>query len=303
MKVVYLINDSCFYQRLLWFSLTTLRYYNPDIPVEILYFCDNERDSRGISDWNNIDLGIPWFTKQSFLEALQPFNVTVQFVEDFDMGEEVGYGSMHRKELHRVEGSELLLMDADTFILDDIVPLFAKLKEHDIWADKTAWGDWGGKYPLMGDLLRPFNSGVVLFGKGLMQEYGRACYKISLDIKKNIHPIGEWLDRYLDLHRVNHPKAGREEVGFTVWIHENKLDYGFFDRSEVQTVRYTGNTKIYHTMTNNYPKNLPRFFDKGKFLPPQKIKPKYVPKYLYEKRKKEVEVPNVPCKVVPDDVS
>jgi hypothetical protein len=278
MKVLYILNDSCFYRRLCYISITTLRHFNSTIPVEVLYLCDDGRDSRDIANYNEIDLGVPWFTREMFFETCEKLNVRLNIVKNFDLSDETGYISAQRKEFVRVSGDDILLIDADTFVLDDIEPLFDILKDYDLVADKTGWGALGGRMPIGKKKIIPFNSGVVLFGKGLLQKYGSSVYDICMDIKYEKHPLCAWLSATLSHEEYEQLKRGREEFAFTWWVIQNRIKYRYFLSDEVQTIFLNGKTRIYHTMTQNYLPAYVRFFKNGIFTPPRKIKNIFVHK-------------------------
>ena len=272
MKVLYILNDSCFYRRMCWFSINSLRFYNKSIEIEILYICDNGKDNRKIANLNDFDLGIPWFTREMFIEEMSKFNVIFRFVYDCDLGEESGFPSAQRKEFTKVNGKDILLLDSDTFIFDDIEPLFLHTDNAEIVASKTEWGECGGIMPILGTNLSPFNSGVVLFKDNLLQKYGAAVYDLILEIKYEKTDLGKW---YGDYERKYSPKEayklGREEIAFSNWVIKEKLKYKYFDQSEVQTVNYKSKTIIYHTMTQNWLQQWVKFYRGRKFLPPKKL--------------------------------
>lgn len=274
MKVLYILNESCFYMRLAWFSLTTLRKYNPDIPVEILFICDNKRDNRFLGRLEKLDMGIPWFNKTMFFEECKHLRVQLNIVENIEMGEEKGFHSSQRKEFVRVEGEQILLLDADTFIFDDISCLFDGLKDYDVIIDQNEWSNFGNRFPFMGKYQRPFNSGVVLFGKGLLQEYGKQVFDLCVAIKHERHPVGKWLGEYESDKNIVIPKLSREEFALTVFILENKINFRFFKPHEVQTGKLTGRARIYHSMTQYWPAAWQKFFKNGVFKPPFFYRPK-----------------------------
>ena len=272
MKVVYILNDSCFYRRLCWFSINSLRYYNKSIEIEILYICDNGRDHRHIANYNEMDLGIPWFTREMFIEEISKFNVTFRFVYDCEMGEENGFNSAQRVEFVKIKGEDVLLMDSDTFVLDDVEPLFDYLKDYDVVADKTEWGAHGGYLSFLNTIMIPFNSGVILFKGNLIQQYGAAMMEIALDIKHERNEVGKWYGNYERENNVTELiKSGREEMAFSYWVIRENLKYKYFEPHDVQTVNLNGSTRIYHTMTQNWPDQFKRFYRGAKFLPPKKI--------------------------------
>ena len=264
--------------RVAWFSLHTLRKYNPKIPVEILFVKDNKRENRFLGRLERLDLGIPWFNRQMFFKECKKLNVSLNVVENIDMGDEEGFHSAQRKAFTQVEGDEILLLDADTFIFSDISHLFNELKYYDILIDKNEWGNHGNRFPFMGRFYSPFNSGVVLFGKGLLQEYGSKVYDLCLQIKYEKHPVGKWLGKYEDSQKVLIPKLSREEFAMTVFILENQINYRFFRGDEVQTSKYRTRTRIYHTTTQYWPAAWQKFFKKGQFCPPFYYRPKSLKK-------------------------
>lgn len=281
MQAVYILNDSCFYRRLCWFSISMIRHYNKTIPIQILYICDNGRDHREIVNYNEADLGIPWFTREMFFEEISKFNVQLNIVNDCDLGEENGFFCAQRQELVKVNGEDNLLIDCDTFIFDDIEPLFENLKYFDIIADKNEWGVHGGNLDIDGTFIYPFNSGVVLFKKDLLQQYGAVVNEISLEIKHERNDIGKWYGEFLESKNENRlEKPAREEIAFTCWVVKNNFKYRYFDPTEVQTVKLNSNTRIYHTMTQNWFDGWSKYFKGGKFCPPKKLH-----KRLFLKRK------------------
>ena len=255
-----------------WFSINSLRYYNKSIEIEILYICDNGKNNRKIANLNDFDLGIPWFTREMFFEEISNYNVTFRFIYDCDLGEETGFPGAQRKEFLKVKGDNILLLDSDTFVFDDIQVLFDHVKDCDIIAAKTEWGDHGGMLPIMGNKFCPFNSGVVLFKNKLLQKYGSDVFDLILEIKHEKNDLGKW---YGDYERTNNPneilKLGREEMAFSYWVVRENLRYSYFDHNEVQTVNYKPKTIIYHTMTQNWLQSLTKFYRGRNFLPPKKF--------------------------------
>jgi hypothetical protein len=257
-----------------------LRHYNKTLPIQILYICDNGRDHRHIANYNEVDLGIPWFTREMFFEEISKFNVQLNLVDDCDLGEENGFFSAQRQEFTKAKGEDILLIDSDTFIFDDIEPLFDNLKDFDIIADKTEWGSHGGQLNIDGQLVHPFNSGVVLFKKDLLKQYGAVVNELCLEIKHERNDIGRWYGEFLKIKNESPEKTGREELGLTSWVVKNNLKYRYFDSKEVQTVKLNNSTIIYHTMTQNWFTAWSKYFKGGKFCPPKKLS-----KRLFLKRK------------------
>jgi len=276
--------------RVAWFSLFTLRKYNPDIQVEILYICDNKRENRFLGRLERLDLGVPWFNRDLFFRECKKFNVSLNVIQNLDMGEEEGFHSAQRQAFQYVKGQEILLIDADTFIFSDISVLFKELKYNDIVIDQNEWGSSGYRFPFLGKQHSPFNSGVVLFGQGLLQEYGAKVYDLCLAVKHETHPVGVWLGEYEENQNVLIPKLSREEFALTIFILENNLKYRLFRSDEVQTSKYRCRTRIYHTTTQYWPAAWQKFFRKGQFCPPFNYRPKFCTisnKYFHEKEKEK----------------
>lgn len=266
MKVLYILNESPFYLQLAWFSISTLRLHNKKIPIEILMVLDNQADNRYIGKFAHFDFGTQKFDVQSFVEAVKVFDVQFNFIKNLDMKEEKGYISAQRMAFTEVPDDQILLLDADTFVMGDVEPLFEELRHHDIIADLTIWGQHGGKIPYLNKQINSINSGVVLFNYGLLNEYGRQVYDLSLRIKGETDPTGRWFSE-LQKNRGEVGKLGREEIGFAVFIHENKINFRLSKSHEIQTNELKHKTLIHHTQTQNYCRYWQKYFKSGKFEP------------------------------------
>lgn len=285
MKVLYLLNESPFYMQMAWFSIQTLRKYNKNIKVEILYVCDKQKDNR----YSPVlfDFGIENFTKESFVESTKIFDVDFNFVHDIDLKEEKGYHPLHRIAFQNVDDDQILLLDADTFIFGDLSPFFNALNYHDLVADMNEWGRWGNTFPYQGFNFCPFNSGVVLFNKGLLREYGKQVYDLSMAVKGNEHPVGKWMEDYERCEGSN-GKGGREEIAFTLFVLDNKINYRLSTFREIQTTRRFMDCLIHHTQTPNYIRFWKKYFSSGDFKSNIKLNQKLFglkTKYIHEKEK------------------
>lgn len=243
MKIAYIINEFDFYMSLAVCSMTTLRRHNPHIPVEVFYVCDEGGSNRNLGSMPRA--GAPKVTKDTFLQFCSDNNVTVSMVRDLDMGSERGYAPVQRMCLSSLGDERVMLMDADTFVFGDVSPLFGLLDECDFVADKNNYGE-KATITHNGVSVRPFNSGVVLWGKGLMREYAKVVYDYCLSLKERRHYLGEWL------YRVSPDAIGREELACTLFVADRKIRFRHFLPSEVQTGTYYGDTLIYHTLTQNW---------------------------------------------------
>lgn len=277
MKVLYIINEASFYMQMAWVSLSTLRMYNKTIPIEILMILDGQRDNRYIGQIDKNDIGVELFNKDTFVESCRDKNIKFTFIENLDLKEERGYHPAQRMSFANVADDQILLIDADTFVMADVEPFFESLKKHDLVADLNAWGQYGNKIPYKGNHLPAFNSGVVLFNYGILNEYGRQVYDLCLKVKGDIHPVGKWLS---DAQKAegSHGKAGREEAAFSLFVHENKINYRLSMSHEIQTNDIRCKTMIHHTQIQNYLKYWAKYFRSGKYDPHPKISRKLVAK-------------------------
>jgi hypothetical protein len=266
MKVLYILNESSFYMKMALFSISTLRKYNDSIPIEVLYICDNGRDNRLIGYLNYSEFNIESLDKISFFKKCKKFNVKLIVVDDIDLHDENGYHPVQRKEFVRIADDKILLLDADTFIFGDVSCMFDSLNNYDMVMDKNEWGHFGGKFPYHGQMISPFNSGVVLFNNGILQEYGRQVYDLSMKVKGNDHPVGNWLDKY-QKYEGSKGKLGREEIAFTLFVYDNKINFRYSNPKEIQTSKCFCKTMIHHTHTQNYIKYWRKYFKSGVFKP------------------------------------
>jgi hypothetical protein len=261
------------YNRVAWLSMYTLRHFNRDLPVQVIYVMDEGRDNRDIGCSN--DFGISAQNSADFIEDFGTrFAAEVTVVQNYDSGEEAGFPPAQRRELVKAVGEDILFLDADTFILDDLHPIFEKAGKNKIVADRN---DWMNHNKSMPDNTHPFNSGVVLYGGATIRDYGSKVYDLCVGLKKGTHTDSAWLDSLEHLWRPADPskpeRKGREEAAFCIWVKESKVDFEYFDKSDVQTKKITGQTRIYHTMMQNWYLGYSRFF-RGSygFKPPLRVK-------------------------------
>jgi hypothetical protein len=268
MKVLYILNESSFYMKLAWFSMASLRHYNPDIPVDMLLVRDGGRDSRDVAGRERLWLGIPDMDLEQFAhEASTRFGAFPTLVADYEPGVEAGFPPAQRKEFSRVEGEEVLFLDADTFVLGELGPLFSS--PHDVMADRNTWTSFSGTDL---DGTKSFNSGVVLFKKGLHREYGDSLHRLLARTRDDGTRDGRWMreaERYWSERGYSGVRTGREELAFCLWATER--DSGQFGDREVQTINYRHPTRVFHTMTPYWLQNWPRFFDGRRFKPPRRM--------------------------------
>lgn len=274
MQAVYIVNEEPFYMTMASYSLKTLREYNPTLPVLIYFIEDKCRDSRGITDKDFLARRVQLINKKEFLQLCEKFNVEVKVYSDLDLKEEKGYFSAQRIVFAECPFERVILIDADTFIYDDITCLFDIYKDCDFAATTNTFGDhyytkWKNQS------VRSFNSGVVLFNNHLLCKYGELVYDYCLSLKKKVHPLGEWI------YQVSQQASGREELAFTLFALDYDLKYVYFDPKHVDKEFFRPPTKIFHTLSHNWlshflksqqvSKNLPVVRQARKVFLPKKL--------------------------------
>lgn len=279
MKVLYILNESPFYLQMAWYSISQIRKFNKEIKIEILFIHDNGRDNRFIGSLDKNALPIKIFDADSFVHQCKNFRVEFNHVYDLDMKEEIGFHSMQRIAFQNVEDDKILLLDADTFVFGDICHFFESLGNHDVVADLNAWGKYGNKIPYEGIKIDSLNSGVVLFNYGILREYGKQVYDLSMKIKGDDHYVGRWLTEYQKYEGTS-GKLCREEIAFSLFLHENKIKYRLSDDKEIQTNNILCKTLIHHTQVQNYMKYWRKYYKNGCFVPFHNMKLKYFHFYL-----------------------
>lgn len=270
MKVLYILNEASFYMQMAYVSLGTLREYNKDIPVEILMVLDGQRDNRYIGRIDKNNIAGQQFDIKSFVESCERYKVEFTYIKDLDLKEEKGFHPVQRMAFSQVKDDQILLLDADTFVMGDVEPFFDSLNQHDLVADLNAWGQYGYKIPYGQYELPAFNSGVVLFNRGILNEYGKQVYDLCLKVKGNEHPIGKWLTE-AQRQEGSQGKLGREEAAFSLFVHENKINYRLSSPKEIQTNDIRCKTMIHHTQVQNYLKYWGKYFRTGTYEPVPKI--------------------------------
>jgi hypothetical protein len=284
MQAVYVLNEEPFYMTMASYSFRTLREHNPNLPVLVCFIEDNCRDSRGITNKENLAKKIKLIDKQELFKLCKELNIEIKTYHDLDLKEEKGYFSAQRIVFSDCLFERAILIDADTFIFEDITCLFDIYKDCDFAATTNTFGDhyhtnWKNKS------VRSFNSGVVLFNNYLLKRYGDVVYYYCLSLKKKIHPMGEWI------YKVSQNASGREELSFTLFALDNDLNYVYFDSSHVEKEFYRGPTKIFHTLSHNWLNFVYNTYMKMKeskvvetFSPMQKERKLFLPNKLIQRK-------------------
>lgn len=285
LQAVYVLNEEPFYMTMASYSLRTLRQHNPTLPVLVYFIEDNCRDSRGITNKENLARQIRLVSKQELFALFKELNIEFKVYQDLNLKEEKGYFSAQRIVFADCPFERVILIDSDTFIFDDITCLFDIYKDCDFAATTNTFGDhyhtnWKNKS------VRSFNSGVVLFNNHLLRQYGEVVYDYCLSLKKKTHPLGEWI------YKVSQNASGREELAFTLFALDRELNYMYFDPAHVEKEFYRGPTKIFHTLSHNWltffynqylKMNVPKVVE---FSPPiQQQRKLFLPSKLIQRKK------------------
>jgi len=235
-------------------SLLSLRHHSPSIPIDIYLIRDNCSNSRDIGSLPTTIASAPKVTTNMMSGMCASLGANLIDLGNFDFGSESGYAYAHRAAFAFAPNDKTLLMDADTFVFRDLSPMFDLLNGIDFIADKNMFGE-RTLLEYRGKQIRPFNSGVVLWGEGLLREYGKSVHSLCCDLRDGKHSLSDWLYK----NSSTNPPLGREELACSIFVIDQGLRYRYFAKSEVQTENYLGGCAIYHTLTHNWPNSYFRF--------------------------------------------
>ena len=237
-------------------SVTSLRRHNDEIPIDIFFVRDGNRDNRDVGGITMSLGGIPRMQSSDLPEFCKAIGANLIDVGVPDLGDENGYASAQRVCLRDSSSEKTLLMDADTFVFGDVANLFKHLDGCQFVADRNSFGEHH-TLEYAGKVIRPFNSGVVLWDEGLLREYGTVVGGLSLGLKNGTHPLSGWLHQ----RSSTSPPQGREELACSIFVLEKNLGFRYFPKNAVQTENYLGGCVVYHTLTQNWPMSYFKFRD------------------------------------------
>jgi hypothetical protein len=258
-------------------SIRLLRKYNPDLPVTLFYIedggADNYLPSLQLAQYISADNAKKYLKieEQEIFDLCKELNVNVRRVPT-PVKQLNGFNSTHRVYLKEIQDESVLLLDTDTFIYGDLNPLFEKAERLDFVADhmqsyypttegkqahteQTFWvfnyeKDKNPETPVK-VRMSPFNSGVVVFNNGTAAKYGQQVLNYCNRLLLKKHPLAEVMYAHRDDAR------NREECACTLFVLENNLTWGYFDKSDVQTYKLEFPVKVFHTTSAAWP----YFFD------------------------------------------
>lgn len=243
---VYIVNDEPLYSYMTALSISSLRKYNKTIPVKLFFVNDDNRSSKKNSNvlfekLNLQKINLDHFCDNNNVELIKkPFP---------SLNGEETYWASHRFYFKEINLDSMLLIDADTFIFDDINKIFEDYSKFDLVADKNNWGNLF-KLNISGMEMNPFNSGVVLFNNSSHIKWAEELPEVCSKLYNKKHEFSEWIWKHS-------PKdcSGREELYLSLYACENKLNYEYFDKEHVITGKITDETKpvVFHSLTQNWP--------------------------------------------------
>lgn len=266
---VYIINQNPIYRGMFSLSVKMLRRHNPNIPVKLLYVEDAGHDTYVPSLQLSQYIGAEYGNKYLKLEETDIFDLCKELNVDVSKLPPPiqllnGFNSTHRIHLSQIKEESVLLLDADTFIFEDVESLFRTDK--DFLADRMQMympkddkmdveaQTWVFNYEKDKNSddpvkirMNPFNSGVVLFNNGTAAEYGRQILRYCNRLLLKKHPMAELM------YSMREDGRNREECACTLFILENNLTWDYWDSKEVQTYKLSLPTKVFHTSGPTWP--------------------------------------------------
>lgn len=272
---VYFLNQNPIYRGMFSVSVRLLRKYNPNLPVNLFYVedggADNYLPSFQLAKYISADNAKKYLKieEQEVFDLCKEFNINLHRVPA-PVKQLNGFNSTHRLYLKEIQDESVLLLDADTFIFDNLDALFENkfdfiadymqsyypaTEGKQAYTEQTFWvfnyeKDKNPEVPVK-VRMSPFNSGVVVFNNGTAAKYGEQVLNYCNRLLWKKHPLSETMYA----HR---PDArNREECACTLFVLENNLTWNYFDKLDVQTCKLELPTKVFHTTNSAWP----YFFD------------------------------------------
>ena len=278
---VYILNENQMYHGMFSVSLRTLRRSNPGVPVILFYVRDGNADS-----WHkNTDAMRSAFDQgmvsrfmiggeARIMELCRRESVRVELVERLPYATQ-NFVSIQRCLFEKCHVRDALLLDVDTFVFGPVDPLFDTRGEIEVAASPMVgvFGDRGGvtsqdiifSYMVGGrlvkSLVRPMNSGVVLFRNHLISEYGSVVKQYCDLLLGKKHPMS-----YM-MYSMRPDGRSREEFAFNVYLLERRKRTRFFENSEVCTYDYRPGCLVFHSSSAAYPSHFASFCRAGRLVP------------------------------------
>lgn len=275
---VYILNENPIYQAMYSVSVRLLRRYNPNLHIHLIYVKDGNSDSWAESgkliseiDKSIVEKYMAW-GEDNILRLSSVLGVSVDMVSKLPYKSQ-NFVSMQRCLFERCGFENALLLDTDTFVFKPINEIFSIKPDLDMIAcpmvgivpdvqnnqvaqQRMMFAYWCDGKVAKKSIL-PMNSGVVLFRKSLLREYGLTVidYCNKLNFKK--HPMSSMM------FVLRSDGRNREEVAFNLFVLERNINAGYFDQSDVGVFNFDGKMSIFHTGSSAYAHWFTQFANNG----------------------------------------
>lgn len=276
---VYILNESPIYHAMYSVSVRMLRLHNPDLKIILYYVLDSNADSWSESSslYGKIDS-----------ENAKRYMLLTRFeIEELsaEMGVEVrvrmltyrsqNYPPMQRSLLYDLEFTDVLLLDVDTFFFGDIGRVFSFLPDKDFLACPMAalnraensiekqkmMFTYRRQGSIVKEVVRPFNSGVVMWRRSLLSEYARSVFGYCNELLYKKHPMSDMM------YALREDGRSREEIACNLFVLENGLSASLFDPCDVAIAEYSQNLCVFHSSSAAFPYFFAKFAHEGRLVP------------------------------------
>lgn len=276
---VYILNENQLYHGMFSVSLRTLRRSNPDVPVVLVYVRDGNADSwnkgaesmRSALDQSLVSRYMVG-GERSIMDLCSRHSVRVELVDRLPYATQ-NFVSIQRCMLARLDIAEALLLDVDTFVFGQLAKIFEDVPGCDVAASPMVGVSDGGVVSqdvmfsymrggrLVKSMVRPANSGVVLFRSGTLMEYGSVVKPYCDLLLGKKHPMSHMM------YSMRPDGRSREEFAFNVFLLERLKKVRLFSKSDVCTYDYEQGCLVFHSSSSVYPSHFAAFCRQGFLVP------------------------------------
>lgn len=276
---VYILNESPIYHAMYSVSVRMLRLHNPDVKIILYYVLDSNSDSWSESSGLYGQIDSENAKKYMLLTRLEIEELSAK------MGVEVrvrtltyrsqNYAPIQRSLLYDLEFTDVLLLDVDTFFFGDISRVFSLFPDKDFIAcpmaalnraensieNQNMMFVYRRQDSVVKEVVKPFNSGVVLWRRSLLSEYARSVLGYCNELLHKKHPMSDMM------YALREDGRSREEIACNLFVLENGLSSSIFDPSDVAIAEYSENLCILHSSSSGFPYFFAKFAHEGKLVP------------------------------------
>lgn len=279
---IYILNENPIYNAMFSVSVRTLRKYNQNLKIRLVYVNDENKDSWSAT--NNLFKEIdPYYTskymhffKQDIFKLVKDLDIELNMVDSLPYKTQ-NFVSIQRCLFKDMEFNDAILLDVDTFCFKSIDYLFDKYKEYDFVASPLVGINFGDTNPsiikhkmrftyfendmIIKETLLPFNSGIVFWKGNLLQQYGNVVLDYCNKLLYKKHPMADMM------FAVRPDARNREEIACNLFVLENNIKRRFFDDDDVSVYDYNNNLSLLHTTSNGFPYLFSKMAYEGKLIP------------------------------------